>query len=134
MNAVTPSSPAAEISLSSEGETENGRPAEQSVAKPRLALQADAERIKDGVARLTSNSIDDLEGLMSELQHLQEFLKCEVERVQGEIESALAGINIIVETIAPWKALSVPVAPAPTNTRPTRSGPAANIEALQSRR
>ncbi len=133
MNAVTPSSPTVETPLSPEGETEASRPAEQN-AKPRLALQADAERIKDSVARLTSNSIEGLEGLMSELQHLQEFLKCEVERVQGEIESALAGINIIVETIAPWKSLSVPVAPAPANPRPLRAGPAANIEPLQSRR
>ena len=54
------------------------------------------------VLRLTSNSIDGLEVLSSELRQLQTFLKSEVERVQSEIESALAGIKIIIETIAPW--------------------------------
>jgi hypothetical protein len=57
-------------------------------------------------------SIDRLEGLMSEVQQLQTFLKSEVERVQHEIESALAGIKIIIETIAPSKAMSVPTTPA----------------------
>jgi len=52
---------------------------------------------------LTSNSIEELEGLTSELQALQEFLKSEVNSVQREIQSALDGINIIIETIAPWK-------------------------------
>ena len=32
--------------------------------------------------------------------------------MQGEIESALAGIKIIVETIAPWKPTATPKAPA----------------------
>ena len=34
---------------------------------------------------------------------MQSSLNSEVERVQGEIESALAGIKIIIDTIAPWK-------------------------------
>ena len=54
------------------------------------------------VLRLTSNSIDGLEVLSSELRQLRTFLKSEVERGQSEIESALAGIKIIIETIAPW--------------------------------
>ena len=66
-------------------------------------LQVNAERIRSSVARLTSNSINELEGLTSELQQLQEFLSSEAERVQREIESALAGTKIIVETISPWK-------------------------------
>jgi len=55
------------------------------------------------VARLTSNSIDELRKLVSELQNMQEFLKSEVDNVQRQIDSAVAGINIIVETIGPWK-------------------------------
>ena len=35
-------------------------------------------------------------------KQLQTFLKPEVERVQSEIESALAGVKIIIETIASW--------------------------------
>jgi hypothetical protein len=132
MNAVL-SSAAAERSLSSEGEGETSRPVEQEIPKTRLAIEADAERIKSAVVRLTANSIEGLEGLASELQQLQSFLKCEVERVQGEIESALAGINIIIETIAPWKTISVPLA-APTNGRAVRAGPAYNIESAQTSR
>jgi hypothetical protein len=55
------------------------------------------------VMRVISNSIGELEGLTAELQKLQEFLKCETERVQHEIDSVLAGVSIIIETIAPWK-------------------------------
>ena len=79
----------------------------------------EAERILSSVLRLTSNSIDGLEVLSSELRQLQTFLKSEVERVQSEIESALAGIKIIIETIAPW-------------VRAVRAG--ANIESAQFRR
>jgi hypothetical protein len=67
----------------------------------------DAERIRSSIARLTSNSIDELEKLTSELSELQEFLKSETGRVQREIESVLAGIGIIIETIAPWKTSGV---------------------------
>jgi hypothetical protein len=80
----------------------------------------EAERIMSSVLRLTSNSIDGLKGLSSELRQLQTFLKSEVERVQNEIESALAGIKIIIETIAPWVVGAV------------RAG--ANIESAQFRR
>jgi DNA repair exonuclease SbcCD ATPase subunit len=70
-----------------------------------------AERIRSSVAQSTSNSIEGLERLMSELQELQQFLRSEVERVQAEIESALGGINIIMETIAPWKSPAAPLTP-----------------------
>jgi hypothetical protein len=101
--------------------------ARQTTSSPTIAPQVEnnAERIRSTVARLTSNSIEELEGLKTELQKLQEFLSSEVERVQREIESALAGITIIVETIAPWKNTVAPV------TRPNvgyagRSSSAAN--------
>jgi hypothetical protein len=133
MNAPT-SSVAAEKSLPVEAEVEAeiSKLVEQRLPKRPPQIQGDAERIRSSIARLTSNSIDGLEGLTSELQDLQEFLKSEVERVQGEIESALAGIKIIIETIAPWKT-SVSLA-TPTSARPVRAGPAANVEAAQSRR
>ena len=103
---------------------ETSKPAEHKI--PRL----DVDRIRSSVARLTSNSIEGLEGLSTELQALQRFLNSEVERVQGEIESALAGIKIIVDTIAPWK--NTP-SNAPSG-RGFRGGPAANIEGAQPRR
>jgi hypothetical protein len=134
MNASTPA-PAADKSLPVDSDVEGAisRLVEQTLPKPPLALETDAERIRASVARLTATSIDGLEGLTSELQELQGFLKSEVERVQAEIESALAGIRIIVETIAPWK--SAPASPPPAaGARPVRAGPAANIDAPPSRR
>jgi hypothetical protein len=133
MNAPTsPATADKPLPADSEVEAEISKLVEQNAAKRPLQIETDAERIRSSVARLTSNSIDGLEGLTSELQQLQEFLKSEVERVQSEIESALAGIKIIVETIAPWKS-TVSLA-TPTSARAVRSGPAANIEAAQSRR
>jgi hypothetical protein len=70
-------------------------------------IEFDAERIRSSVAQLASNSIDDLEKLTSELEQLQEFLKSETERVQRQIGDVLAGIGIIIETIAPWKTTGV---------------------------
>ena len=72
-------------------------------------IEDDGERIRSLVARLTSNSIDELEGLGSDLtsavRQLQEFLKSEGERVQREIvnyahltESTVAAIKTIIET------------------------------------
>jgi hypothetical protein len=88
---------------------------EQAIPKHSTQIENNAERIRSSIARSTSVSIDGLQGLTSELQELQTFLNSEVSRVQGEIESALSGIKIIMETIAPWK--SAPIAPAPP-TRP----------------
>jgi hypothetical protein len=129
MNAPTSSSASAEKLLSSV-EAEISKLVEQKIPNPPTQVETDAERIRSSIARLTSTSIDGLEGLMSEVQQLQTFLKSEVERVQREIESGLAGIKIIIETIAPWKAMSVPTTPA----RPFRAGPASIIESAQPRR
>jgi hypothetical protein len=63
----------------------------------------DAERIRSSISQLTSNSVDELEKLISKLQELQEFLKSETSRVQGEIGSVLDGVGIIIEALAPWK-------------------------------
>jgi hypothetical protein len=82
MNAPTSSSAPAEKLLSLV-EAEINRLVEQKAPNPPTQIEADAKRIKATIARLTSNSIDGLEGLMSELQQLQAFLKCEVERVRG---------------------------------------------------
>jgi hypothetical protein len=133
MNTPTPSAPADKsVLVESEVATETGKVVEQHIPRVRPhQLEIDAERIRSSIARLTSNSTNGLEGLMSELQELQNFLKTEVERVQGEIESALAGIKIIIETIAPWK--TIPTA-SPTNPRAVRAGPAANIDVSQPRR
>ena len=129
MNAPTSSSARAEKLLSSV-EAEISKLVEQKIPNPPTQAESDAERIRSSIARLTSTSIDGLEGLMSEVQQLQTFLKSEVERVQHEIESALAGIKIIVETIAPWKAMLVTTTPP----RPLHAGSASITESAQLRR
>ncbi len=110
--------------VESQVEVEISKLVEQELPKlPQIRNNAD--RIRSSVARLTASSMEGLGGLTSELQELQQFLKSEVDRVQGDIEAALAGIKIIMETIAPWKSPPAPLAP-PTTGRAIRSGPAAN--------
>jgi hypothetical protein len=87
--------------------------------KARPKIEMDAERIRTSIARLTSNSIGELEGLATELQKLDEFIKFETDRIQHDIDSLLSGIKIIVETISPWKR-SASVSNAP-------SGPARTV-------
>ena len=54
--------------LLSSVEAEISRLVEQKTPNAPTQIEAEAERIKAAIARLTSNSIDGLEGLMSELQ------------------------------------------------------------------
>src|SRR6516164_5042726 len=113
MNAPT-SSPAADKSLPahSDVEAEIRKLAEENAPKRPAQLETEVERIRGSITRLTSSSIDGLEELTSEVQG-----------VQGEIESALAGINIIIDTIAPWRTSAAASAP-PTGVRAVRAGPA----------
>ena len=97
-------------------------------SKPSGQLEFSSERFNSSVARLTSNSICELQGLVSELQKTQEFLTSEVASVQRQIDSALGGINIIVETIGPWKSIAS-TQTLPPGTRNVRTGGlAAHIE------
>ena len=75
----------------------------------RIQIEDDAERSRSFIARITSNSIDEVGELASELtsalQNLQDFLKSEGERVQREIvdyahlnRTAVAAIKTIIET------------------------------------
>ena len=83
-------------------------PVEQQTPK-RIQIEDDAERSRSFVARITSNSIDEIGELASELtsalQNLQEYLKGEGERVQREIvdyahlnRTALVALKTIIET------------------------------------
>jgi hypothetical protein len=85
MNA--PTSAEKSLPVGSDAEAEVGNLVQQKIPKSPSQIEADAERIRSSVSRLTSNSIDGLEGLSSELQQLQGFLKSEVARVQGEIDN-----------------------------------------------
>jgi hypothetical protein len=97
-------------------------------SKPAGQREISAERFNSSVARLTANSIGELQGLVSELQKMQEFLTSEVDSVQRQIDSALGGINIIVETIGPWRSIARSQT-IPPDTRNVRTGGlAAHIE------
>ena len=97
-------------------------------SKPSGQLEFSSEHFNSSVARLTSNSIGELQGLVSELQKMQQFLTSEVASVQRQIDSALGGINIIVETIGPWKSIAS-TQTLPPGTRNVRTGGlAAHIE------
>jgi hypothetical protein len=80
----------------------------------------DVERLRSSITRLTSNSTDELEKLMVELERLQEFLKSETERVHHEIEGVLDGIGIIIEALGPWKTAGL-VSAQNTRTNDTRT-------------
>jgi gas vesicle protein len=95
--------------MTSELEAGIGNLLEQDGQKLPAQIEDDGERIRSLVARLTSNSLDELEGLGSDLtsavRELQEFLKAEGERVQREIvnyahltETTVAAIKNIIET------------------------------------
>jgi excinuclease UvrABC nuclease subunit len=75
----------------------------------RIQIEDDAEKSRSLVALITSNSVDELGELASDLtsavQRLQEYLKAEGERVQREIvdyahlnRTALSAIKTIIET------------------------------------
>ena len=74
-------------------------------------IENDTAQTKSSLARLTSNSVDRLERLMSEIQEMREFLVTEGERVQREIANyaqlnqnvALAATKIKAETVGTWK-------------------------------
>ena len=106
-------------------DVEIGKPVRPTIMTPGPQIERayDIERISSSLARLTSSSLESLEGLMSELQDLQKFLKTEVARVQSEVDNAMAGIKIIMEAIAPLRSLQI----SGTASRTVRSGPAANI-------
>jgi hypothetical protein len=98
----------AEISSLIEQRTPKRIPVEQQTPK-RVQIEDDAERSRSFVARITSNSIDEIGELASDLsaalQNLQGFLKSEGERVQREIvdyahlnRTAVAAIKTIIET------------------------------------
>jgi len=108
MNAPTSAAVARKtLPAKSELEAEISNLLEQDGQTP-TTQEHDGERIRSLVARLTSNSIDELEGLGSDLfsavRELQEFLKSEGERVQREIvnyahltETTLGAIKNMIE-------------------------------------
>src|SRR5207247_11378359 len=108
MNAPTPSTtPEKSLPVHSDVAEEIRKLAEENILKRPPQIETEGERIRSSITQLTSNSIDGLEGLTSELQQLQRFLNSEVAHVQAEIESALAGSKLISEAIGQRKRITV---------------------------
>src|ERR1043166_9870478 len=59
-------------------EAEISKLAEESIPKRSPPIEPEVERIRSSITRLTSSSIEGLEGLTSALQALQKFLNSEV--------------------------------------------------------
>jgi hypothetical protein len=104
MNITSHSEATSERSVpDSAAQTESASTAKQDLGERTAKIGCDSERIISTVALFTSKSIRELEGLTVELQGLQEFLKSETERVQHDIDNALVGLKIIIDTISPWR-------------------------------
>ena len=108
MNARTSAAAVKSVPVELAAEVEIGSVVEEQTPKP-IRIQDDAEISRSLIARITSNSIDELQGLVADLtsgvQKLEEFLKSEGERVQREVvnyahlnQTALAAIKEIIDT------------------------------------
>ena len=115
--------PALETDISSVARHEHGERA--------VKNGGDSERIISSVALFTSKSIKELEGLTFELQGLQEFLKSETERVQRDIDNALAGLKIIIETISPWRNARTEISAQEKTSKPEPRIPRTNLAGAQ---
>jgi hypothetical protein len=109
-------------------ETELRSLAKHDASKSHSLLESNAEGIRSSLARLSSSSIEELEALTAELKRMQDFLKTEVEGVHRQIQGTLAGINIIIETITPWRSNT------PSATARSNRGMSASIEVATPRR
>src|SRR5215470_7002302 len=110
MNAPTPETTSerllaaqSDVNVEINKSAEQEKPFAQIENNAKQKIEIGADRIRSSIARLTANSIGELEGLASELQKLDGFLSSETERVRREIESVMAGIKVIIDAIAPWK-------------------------------
>ncbi len=99
-------------------ETETASAAKQAHGERSTRIGGESERIISSVSLFTSKSIKELEALTFELQGLQEFLKSETERVQSDIDNALAGLKIIIDTISPWRSARPDPSVQDRSTRP----------------
>ena len=113
MSASKPMATAISVPVAPQTQARNA--AEKTIAaaqgsKVHSEIDTDSERMRTTIIRMTSSSASELDGLVSEIQEVREFLNSESERVQREIanyaqlnQRALAVIKMITQTISPWK-------------------------------
>jgi hypothetical protein len=112
--------------ISAPAQTEMGR-SQIDDETPSSHVENNIERIRSSVARLSSKSVDGLERLNSELQELQKLLTLEVGRVQSEISSALARIQVVTDVIAPWKSTTSTSQSPSTNASDVHADPPTSL-------
>jgi hypothetical protein len=107
--------------------------AEQKISTPAQTDENNIERIGSSIARLSSKSVDGLERLNSELQELEKLLRLEVERVQNAIDSASAGIQVLMDVIAPWKRNTSGSRSPSANARDVHADPSTSLNSETAR-
>jgi hypothetical protein len=81
---------------------------------PGIAGELNAEGLSSLISRVAGQSAKEIDGLITELHQVRDFLRAEGDRVQRKIneyaqmnQSALASIKIISDAIGPWKSAAL---------------------------
>ena len=82
--------------------------------RPRDVDTGAADNISALIQRVSTASVDEIDRVISELQHVRDSLRREGERVQREITgyaglslAATAAMNVVAENLQQWKSLSI---------------------------
>ena len=82
--------------------------------RPREVDTSAADNIGALIQRVSTASVDEIDRVIAELQHVRETLRREGERVQREItgyaglsQAAMASMKIIADNLQQWKAPSI---------------------------
>lgn len=78
--------------------------------RPEIAPDIGAENITAMIQRVAGASVSEIDHLITELQHVRDFLQSEADRVQREVtnythvsQTALASVKIITDSMGQWK-------------------------------
>ena len=85
-------------------------------SRPEPANEIGAENITSLIQRVAGASVGEIDHLITELQHVRDFLQAEAERVQREVanythvsQTALASVKIITDSMGQWKSSAAPL-------------------------
>jgi hypothetical protein len=84
------------------------------VRRPREVDTGAADNISALIQRVSTASVDEIDRVISELQHVRDTLRREGERVQREItgyaglsQAAMASMKVIADNLQQWKSPSI---------------------------
>ena len=82
--------------------------------RPREVDTGAADNISALIQRVSAASVDEIDRLISELQHVRDTLRREGERVQREIsgyaglsQASMASMKVVAENLQQWKSPSI---------------------------